>query len=245
VQKVLNPLGTNQHGALPCCDFGDKALAGAIPDRALRLLKQSRGRELTVASMALRRAAYLIHALTGAENWRGVADTAWGERRTPQELRSEEFGARGSRDQPSGTQTHTCGNPHLFNPAWGSAEGASDLRSAGNHAPPRPQPGGGQGALKNSGIPRRGRPASFCGPKGRYEPTTAARCENFQEQTRQGDQNKTRRKITTGRRLPRRHPQAFQSALPAARLGPGRRRTVGPQDFRLRGFCAPPPTSVW
>jgi hypothetical protein len=42
-------------------------------NRALRLLKQSRLCELTVAYAALRRVAFLIYALAGAEIGRGLA----------------------------------------------------------------------------------------------------------------------------------------------------------------------------
>jgi IS5 family transposase len=59
--------------ALRRAAFLIQALAGAIPDRALRLLKQSRRCGLTVAYAALRRVTIFIHTLARADTWRGLA----------------------------------------------------------------------------------------------------------------------------------------------------------------------------
>jgi hypothetical protein len=103
---------------------------------------------------------------------------------------------RGGADSNPATPKPTPAEiPHVsfFPPFGGSAEGALDLWSA---AITRRRSGSAEG--KNIGIPCRRRPASFCGPQGRYDPTTAARCQNPQEQTRQGNQTGQEENSTPG-----------------------------------------------
>jgi hypothetical protein len=220
--------------------LGERPLWGLRSGRALRLLKQSRRCGLTVADAALRRAAFLIYTLARADTWRGpAADRQEGGAENPAGAGgSEEFGAGGSRNQPRRAQTHTRGNPpdrrsavSFFPSPKGGGEAPSALRAITRRR-------GGRGAGKNIGIPRRGRPASFCGPQGRYDPTRAARYENPQEQTNKVIKTRQEEKSTPGGGSPGGFYTVFTRPGPAPAAGgfPAARRPRSPSPGALQGY---------